>query len=128
MGVVISVGNGFAKSGIRTNLLARRGHITERVKLRHLGRRQAPQSGQPPQTAQGDGSSSESQAPGDGNDAGLLPQRVVGAEDAAVQAGALLTAGRPADAEAMASGCAAPECRLVVARALFAQGRLNEAA
>ena len=58
----------------------------------------------------------------------FFPQRVVGAEDAAVQAGALLTAGRPADAEAMASGCAAPECRLVVARALFAQGRLNEAA
>src|SRR5256885_8233530 len=28
----------------------------------------------------------------------------------------------------MASGCAAPECRLVVARALFAQGRLKEAA
>src|SRR5207237_9750977 len=58
----------------------------------------------------------------------FFPQRVVGAEDAAVQAGALLTAGRPADAEAAASGCAAPDCRLVVARALFAQGRLKEAA
>lgn len=55
-------------------------------------------------------------------------QRVVSAEDAAVQAGALLSAGRPADAEATVSGCPAPECRLVLARALFAQGRLKEAA
>ena len=58
----------------------------------------------------------------------FFPQRVVSAEDAAVQAGALLSAGRPADAEAAVSGCPSPECRLVLARALFAQGRLKEAA
>src|SRR2546426_3391655 len=73
MGVVISVGNGFAKSDIRTDLLARRGHITERVNLRHTGQGQARQSGQPLETAQGDGSSSESQAPRNGGDARLLP-------------------------------------------------------
>ena len=58
----------------------------------------------------------------------FFPQRVVSAEDAAVQAGALLSAGRAADAEAAVTGCPSPECRLVLARALFAQGRLKEAA
>src|SRR5437660_357338 len=46
----------------------------------------------------------------------------------AVPAGALLSAGSPADAEAAVTGCPTPECRLVLARALFAQGRLKEAA
>src|SRR5207245_11672759 len=58
----------------------------------------------------------------------FFPQRVVSAEAAAVQAGARLSAGRPADAEAAVTGCPSAECRLVLARALFAQGRLKEAA
>ena len=50
------------------------------------------------------------------------------AEDAASQAGALLVAGRTAEAEAAARTCPAPRCKLVLARALFAQGRTKEAA
>jgi len=48
--------------------------------------------------------------------------------DPAAQAGAWLAAGRSADAEAAARSCAETRCRLVLARALFAQGRLREAA
>ena len=48
--------------------------------------------------------------------------------DAAAQAGAWLSAGRPADAEAAARSCADARCKLVLARALVAQGKLREAA
>ena len=48
--------------------------------------------------------------------------------DAAARAGAWLAAGNPAEAAAAASACADPACRLVLGRALFAQGRLKEAA
>ena len=58
----------------------------------------------------------------------LLQQPALSAEDAAVQAGALLSAGRPGDAEVVVTPCPAPECRLVLARALFALGKLKEAA
>src|SRR3954468_6764299 len=48
--------------------------------------------------------------------------------DAAAQAGALLAAGRPADAEAAVRSCGETRCRLVLARALFSQSRLRESA
>lgn len=44
------------------------------------------------------------------------------------QAGALLAEGRAAEAEAAARSCAEPRCRLVLARAFFAQGKHREAA
>ncbi|HZR10541.1 MAG TPA: lytic transglycosylase domain-containing protein [Myxococcales bacterium] len=50
------------------------------------------------------------------------------APDAAVQAGALLAAGKPAEAEAMAAPCADSRCRLVLARALVAQAKYAAAA
>ena len=50
------------------------------------------------------------------------------ASDAAVRAGAWLAAGNPAEAAAAAGACHEPACRLVQARALFALGRLKEAA
>lgn len=49
-------------------------------------------------------------------------------EDPAAQAGALLAAGRASEAAAAAAACSDPRCRLVLARALFGLGRLQEAA
>jgi len=49
-------------------------------------------------------------------------------DDRAIQAGALLAGGHPAQAEAVARSCAEPRCRLVLARALFALGRPRDAA
>src|SRR5258705_3974178 len=48
--------------------------------------------------------------------------------DPARQGGAALAAGRPADAEATVRSCGDSRCRLVLARALFAQGKPREAA
>jgi soluble lytic murein transglycosylase len=60
---------------------------------------------------------------------GLFGNRAIGGPDeAAVQAGALLAAGRPAEAETVAKSCGEPRCRLVLGRALFAQGKLRDAA
>src|ERR1700730_15187647 len=60
---------------------------------------------------------------------GLVGHRAIGAPDeAAVQAGALLAAGRPAEAETVARSCGEPRCPLVLGRALFAQGKPREAA
>jgi peptidoglycan lytic transglycosylase len=50
------------------------------------------------------------------------------AGNAAAQAGALLAAGRTAEARALASSCAEPPCRLVLARAFFAEKSYPEAA
>jgi soluble lytic murein transglycosylase len=58
----------------------------------------------------------------------FLPHLALASSDAAVQAGACLAAGKPAEAEAAARACPDPQCWLVLARALFAQGRLKEAA
>lgn len=58
----------------------------------------------------------------------LFGHRAGGAGDAAARAGALLAAGRPSEAAALAASCGAPFCQLVRARALFALGRLPEAA
>src|SRR3981189_3511976 len=60
---------------------------------------------------------------------GLVGHRAIGGPDeAAVQAGARLAAGRPAEAETVARSCGEPRCRLVLGRALFAQGKLRDAA
>ncbi|HEY4769500.1 MAG TPA: tetratricopeptide repeat protein, partial [Myxococcales bacterium] len=60
---------------------------------------------------------------------GLVGHRAIGGPDeAAVQAGALLAVGRPAEAENVARSCGEPRCRLVLGRALFAQGKLRDAA
>src|SRR5262249_20872647 len=48
--------------------------------------------------------------------------------DAAAQAGAWLSAGRAADAETAARSCAESRCKLLLAPAPFAQGKLREAA
>src|SRR3954462_2628483 len=59
----------------------------------------------------------------------LVGHRTSGApEDPAQRAGALLAAGRPADAEAAARACPEPRCALVLGRALFGLGRLADAA
>src|SRR4051812_50086092 len=59
----------------------------------------------------------------------LVGHRTEGApEDPAEQAGALLAAGRTADAEAAARACAAPRCGLILGRALLALGRPGPAA
>ena len=55
-------------------------------------------------------------------------RKAIASESPAVQAGALLAGGHPAQAEAVARSCAEPRCRLVLARALFAQGRPRDAA
>ncbi len=49
-------------------------------------------------------------------------------EDAAAQAGELLAAGKPSDAAGLARSCPEPRCKLVLARALFGLGKLQEAA
>ena len=49
-------------------------------------------------------------------------------DDPAGQAGALLAAGQAAEAEAAARACAQSQCKLVLARAIFAQGRYKDAA
>src|SRR5262249_17885790 len=48
--------------------------------------------------------------------------------DPATQAGALLSAGRAAEAEATVRSCGDGRCRMVLGRALFAQGKPKEAA
>lgn len=59
----------------------------------------------------------------------LVGHRTNGVEiDAAKEAGALLAAGRPAEAESVARACGDPRCRLVLGRALFAQGKVRDAA
>ena len=58
----------------------------------------------------------------------FLPHVALAATDAAAQAGVWLAAGKAAEAEAVARNCAEPDCRLVLARALFAEGKLKEAA
>ena len=59
----------------------------------------------------------------------LMPQFALAASEAAAQAGVWLTAGKAGEAEAAARACdAEPQCRLVLARALFEQGKLKEAA
>jgi len=55
-------------------------------------------------------------------------RQAIASESPAVQAGALLAGGHPAQAEAVARSCGEPRCRLVLARALFAQGRPRDAA
>ncbi|HET9751635.1 MAG TPA: hypothetical protein VFP52_01690, partial [Myxococcales bacterium] len=50
------------------------------------------------------------------------------ADDAALQAGALLADGRAEQAVDAVRACGEPRCRLVLARALFALGRPGEAA
>ena len=58
-----------------------------------------------------------------------VEHRTVYAEaDIAAQAGALLAAGRPADAAATVGACATPRCGLVLGRALFGLRRMPEAA
>lgn len=54
--------------------------------------------------------------------------RVSPAPDPAGQAGALLAAGKAAEAETAAKACPEPRCRLVLARAFVAQGKHKEAA
>ncbi len=59
----------------------------------------------------------------------LVVHRTTGAaEDPVQQAGALLAAGRLAEAEAAARACPDPRCALVLGRALFGLGRLSPAA
>ena len=61
--------------------------------------------------------------------AALGPHRATDAQtDVAAQAGALLAAGRTAEAAGLSAGCEEPRCRLVQGRALFGLGRLPEAA
>jgi peptidoglycan lytic transglycosylase len=58
----------------------------------------------------------------------LIGNRTVAQGEPAVQAGAFLAAGQPAEAEALARSCGDPRCRLILARALFAQGKVRDAA
>src|SRR4051812_7065467 len=62
--------------------------------------------------------------------AAMLPAERIcaAADDAALQAGALLADGHAEQAEAVVGACGEPRCRLVLARSLFALGRPGEAA
>ena len=61
--------------------------------------------------------------------AAFAPHRSIDAQtDIAVQAGALLAAGRQAEAASLSSGCDDPRCRLVEGRALLGLGKLPAAA